>query len=162
MKNLFLSWEPSHIASVSDKAVGVTLENTCVISEVQYFDFLVSYLYTFNPLSSSSKWVTTLVATTYRNMENGQSWKTTYMTMVRWLERTPFIFVFKLKIHIRQMKLSRKSRNGKETILYEYSLCCSCLIIKLVKAICFKIETNSHKFLLELTKIYNSGENIWT
>ena len=98
MKNLFLSWEPPHIASVSDKAVGVTLENTCVISEVQYFDFLVSYLYTFNPLSSSSKWVTTLVATTYRNMENGQSWKTTYMTMVRWLERTPFIFVFKLNI----------------------------------------------------------------
>ena len=98
MKNLFLSWEPSHIASVSDKAVGVTLENTCVISEVQYFDFLVFYLYTFNPLSSSSKWVTTLVATTYRNMENGQSWKTTYMTMVRWLERTPFIFVFKLNV----------------------------------------------------------------
>ena len=98
MKNLFLSWEPSHIASVSDKAVGVTLENTCVISEVQYFDFLVSYLYTFNPLSSSSKWVTTLVATTYRNMENGQSWKTTYMTMVRWLERIPFIFVFKLNV----------------------------------------------------------------
>ena len=98
MKNLFLSWEPSHIASVSDKAVGVTLENTCVISEVQYFDFLVFYLYTFNPLSSSSKWVTTLVATTYRNMENGQSWKTTYMTMVRWLEGTPFIFVFKLNV----------------------------------------------------------------
>ena len=98
MKNLFLSWESSHIASVSDKAVGVTLENTCVISEVQYFDFLVSYLYTFNPLSSSSKWVTTLVATTYRNMENGQSWKTTYMTMVRWLERAPFIFVFKLNV----------------------------------------------------------------
>ena len=98
MKNLFLSWEPSHIASVSDKAVGVTLENTCVISEVQYFDFLVFYLYTFNPLSSSSKWVTTLVATTYRNMENGQSWKTTYMTMIRWLERTPFIFVFKLNV----------------------------------------------------------------
>ena len=98
MKNLFLSWEPSHIASVSDKAVGVTLENTCVISEVQYFDFLVFYLYTFNPLSSSSKWVTTLVATTYRNMENGQSWKTTYMTMVRWLERAPFIFVFKLNV----------------------------------------------------------------
>ena len=98
MKNLFLSWEPSHIASVSDKAVGVTLENTCVISEVQYFDFLVSYLYTFNPLSSLSKWVTTLVATTYRNMENGQSWKTTYITMVRWLESTPFIFVFKLNV----------------------------------------------------------------
>ena len=98
MKNLFLNWEPSHIASVSDKAVGVTLENTCVISEVQYFDFLVSYLYTFNPLSSLSKWVTTLVATTYRNMENGQSWKTTYITMVRWLESTPFIFVFKLNV----------------------------------------------------------------
>ena len=98
MKNLFLRWEPSHIASVSDKAVGVTLENTCVISEVQYFDFLVSYLYTFNPLSSLSKWVTTLVATTYRNMENGQSWKTTYITMVRWLESTPFIFVFKLSV----------------------------------------------------------------
>ena len=98
MKNLFLRWEPSHIASVSDKAVGVTLENTCVISEVQYFDFLVSYLYTFNPLSSLSKWVTTLVATTYRNMENGQSWKTTYITMVRWLESTPFIFVFKLNV----------------------------------------------------------------
>ena len=37
-----------------------------VISKVHYFDFLVSCLYTFNPLSLSLKWVMTLVETTYR------------------------------------------------------------------------------------------------
>ena len=37
-----------------------------VIIKVHYFDFLVSYLYTFNPLSLSLKWVMTFVETTYR------------------------------------------------------------------------------------------------
>ena len=37
-----------------------------VISKVHYFDFLVSCLYTFNPLLFSSKWVMTLVEITYR------------------------------------------------------------------------------------------------
>ena len=37
-----------------------------VISKVHNFDFLVSCLYTFNPLSLSLKWVMTLVETTYR------------------------------------------------------------------------------------------------
>ena len=40
-----------------------------VISKVHNFDFLVSCLYTFNPMLLSLKWVMTLVATTYRNME---------------------------------------------------------------------------------------------
>ena len=44
-----------------------------VISKVYYFDFLVSCLHTFNPLSLSLKWVMTVVATTYRNMESRQS-----------------------------------------------------------------------------------------
>ena len=37
-----------------------------VISKVHYFDFLVSCLYTFNPLLLSLKWVMTLVETKYR------------------------------------------------------------------------------------------------
>ena len=37
-----------------------------VVSKVHYFDFLVSCLYTFNPLSLSLKWVMILVETTYR------------------------------------------------------------------------------------------------
>ena len=40
-------------------------ENNCH-SKVHYFDFLVSGLYTFNPLSLSLKWVMTLFETTYR------------------------------------------------------------------------------------------------
>ena len=40
-----------------------------VINKVHKFDFLVSCLYTLNPMSLSLKWVMTLVATTYRNME---------------------------------------------------------------------------------------------
>ena len=47
----------------SGKAVDATSEN------VHYFDFWVSCLYTFNPLSLSLKWVMILVPTIYRNME---------------------------------------------------------------------------------------------
>ena len=65
------------------KAVDVTSKNVCVISKVHYFDFLVSCLYTFNPLSLSLKWVTVLVATISRNMESGQSCKTIYMMRVK-------------------------------------------------------------------------------
>ena len=43
-----------------------------VISKVHYFDFLVSCLYTFNPLSLSMKWVMTLVETTYREKRGGE------------------------------------------------------------------------------------------
>ena len=64
-----MSWNTSLIVSdkglVSGKAVDVTSENNCH-SKVHYFDFLVSCLYTFNPLSLSLKWVITLVETTYR------------------------------------------------------------------------------------------------
>ena len=40
----------------------------------------------------------TLVATTYRNMDSGQSCKITNMTRVKWSERRPFIFIFRLNI----------------------------------------------------------------
>ena len=73
-------------------------QNACVISKVHYFDFLVSCLYTFNPLSLSLKWVMNLVATTYRNMESGQACKTTYMMRVKGSERRPFISIFRLNI----------------------------------------------------------------
>ena len=51
--------------ALSGKTVDVTSENNRH-SKVLYFDFLVSCLYTFNPLSLSLKWVMTLVETTYR------------------------------------------------------------------------------------------------
>ena len=75
----------------SHKAVGVTSEN------IHYFDFCVSWLYTFNPLSLSLNWVTTLVATIYRNMETRQSCKTTYIMRLKGSERRPF-FIFRLNI----------------------------------------------------------------
>ena len=59
----------------SDETVDVTSKKVGFISKVHYFDFLLSCLYTLNPLSLSFKWVVTLVPTTYRNMENRQSAK---------------------------------------------------------------------------------------
>ena len=84
------------------KAVDVTSKNICVISKVHYFDFLVSCLYTFNSLSLSLKWVAVLVATTSRNMESGQSCKTTHMMKVKGSERRPF-FIFRLNIVLRDL-----------------------------------------------------------
>ena len=74
-----------------------------VINKVHYFDFLVSCLHTFNPLSLSLKRVMTLGsnATTYRKMERGKSCKITNMTSIKWSERRPFIFVFRLNIVLR-------------------------------------------------------------
>ena len=84
--------------SLAGKAVDVTSKSVCVISKVHYFDFLVSCLYTFYLLSLSLKWVTVLVATTNRNMESGQSRKTTYMMRLKRSERRPFVFIFKLNV----------------------------------------------------------------
>ena len=81
----------------------VTSKYVCVISKVHYFDFLVSCLYTFNPLSLSLKWVTVLVATINRNMESGQSCKTIYMMRVKGSERIPFVFIFRLNIVLRDL-----------------------------------------------------------
>ena len=78
-------------------AIDVTSINVCVISKVHYFDFFVSCLYTFNPLPLSLKLLTVLVATT-KNMESGQSCKTTYMMRVMGSERRPFVFIFRLNI----------------------------------------------------------------
>ena len=47
-------------------------ENNCH-SKVHHFDFLVSCLYTFNPLSLSLKWVMTLVEKTYREKRGERS-----------------------------------------------------------------------------------------
>ena len=85
------------------RAVDVTSKNVCVISKVHYFHFLVSCLYTFNPLSLSLKWVTVVVATASRNMESGHSCKTTYMMRVKGSERRPFIFSFRLNIVLRDL-----------------------------------------------------------
>ena len=87
--------------SLAGKAVDVTSFNVCVISKVHYFDFLVSCLYTFNTLSLSLKCVTVLVATTNRNMESGQSCKTTYIMRVKGSERIPFVFIFRLILVLR-------------------------------------------------------------
>ena len=66
-----------------------------VISKVHYFDFLVSCLYTFNPLSLLLKWVMTLVE---RNVEREKSCKITNMIRVKVSERRPFIFISRLNI----------------------------------------------------------------
>ena len=76
-------FEPSQISEWAQfgKAVDVTSENDL------YFNFCGSCLYTFNPLSLLLKWVTTLVETAYRNMENRQSCGTTYMMRIKKSER---------------------------------------------------------------------------
>ena len=55
-----------------------------VINKVHYFDFLISYLYTFNPLSLSLKWVVILVETKCSNMERGKSCKITNLNIFLW------------------------------------------------------------------------------
>ena len=65
------------------KAVDVVSEN------VLYFNFWVTCLYMFNPLPLLLKWVTTLVGTTYRNIESRQSCRTTYMVRIKESERRP-------------------------------------------------------------------------
>ena len=120
MKSWFLGLKPSSIVLEwleSGKAVDVTSEKFGVRSKVQYFDFLVSCLYTLNPLSLSMKWVATLVATTYTNMESMQSAK--LPTWIGWRgQRGDYLFLFLdwilfCAIHIMYMKLSWKFRNGK-------------------------------------------------
>ena len=59
------------------KAVDFTLEN------VQYFNLLISCLYTLNLLSLLMNWVTTLNRATYRIMESRESCKTTYMIRIK-------------------------------------------------------------------------------
>ena len=117
MKSLFLSWKPSHISEYqngleSGKAVDVTPKN------VLYFNFWFSCLYTFYLLPSLLKWVMTLIATTYRNMESRQSCRTTYMMRIKESERRPFFKfldgILFCTIHTRRMKLWQKSRNGNK------------------------------------------------
>ena len=55
-----------------------------VINKVHYFDFLISCLYTFNPLSLSLKWVVILVETKCSNMERGKSCKITNLNIFLW------------------------------------------------------------------------------
>ena len=69
-----------------------------LISKVHYFDFLVSCLYTFDPLLLSLKYMMTLVETTERNVERGKSCKITNMIRVKESERRPFIFISRLNI----------------------------------------------------------------
>ena len=96
----------------------MSLQKMFVISKVHYFDFLISLLYNFDPLSLSLKWVMILVATTYRSMASEQTCITTYMMRLNGSERRPFIFIFRWNIactiRIRQMKLSWKLRNGNK------------------------------------------------
>ena len=65
------------------KAVDAKLES------VPYFNFWASCLYTFNPLSLSLKLVSTLVLTTYRNIESRKSCKNTYVIRIKGSERRP-------------------------------------------------------------------------
>ena len=83
-----------------------------VISKVYYFDFLLSCLYTFNPLSLSLKWVMTLFETTYRKKCGEREVLQNYKH-----DKSKGVSA----IHIRQMKLSWKLRNGnRKTITEDY------------------------------------------
>ena len=67
----------------------------CCLRKCSLFYFWVSCLYTFNPLPLLLKWVTTLTGTTYRNMENRKSCRTTYMVRIKESERRPFFKIFR-------------------------------------------------------------------
>ena len=96
----------------SGKEIDFTLKNVCFISKLQYLDFLVSCLYTFNPLSLSLKWVTILVATTWRVgspaklptwwRQRGQRGYQLFLALD---------WILFCTIHIKELKLSWKSRN---------------------------------------------------
>ena len=94
------------------KAADVTSEN------VLYFNFQVSCVYTFNLLPLLLKYVMTLVGTTNRNMESGQSSRTTYMVRIKESERRPFFKfsdgILLCTIHTSQMELWQKSRDGNK------------------------------------------------
>ena len=96
----------------------MSTQKIIIISKVQYFDFLVSCLYTFNPLSL--KWVMTLVKQhTERNVEKEKSCKISNIIRVKGSERRPFIFISRLNIVQRdsyQMKLSWKLRDGNKKL----------------------------------------------
>ena len=76
----------------SGKGVDVPSEN------VLYFNFWVSCLYTFNPLPLLLKWVTTLVGTTWRNMQSRHSRRTTYMMRIKESQKRPFFLIFRRNI----------------------------------------------------------------
>ena len=70
-------------------------------SKIHYFDFLVSCLYTFNPLSTHyhwNGWWPWLKQHTERNVEREKSCKITIMMRVNGSERRPFIFISRLNI----------------------------------------------------------------
>ena len=114
------------------------------------FTILIFWSSVFDSTSFSLKWVRTLVATTYNNMESRQSWETSYMMRV---ESRPFILILGQifwTICIRQKGLSTKSRKGNKIfqvttakalakstgisqiskkIIVWTSLCCSSLVI---------------------------------
>ena len=74
-------------------------QKVVVTSTFRYFDFLVSCLYTFSPLSLSLKWERTLVETTYREKcGEEKSCKITNMIRVTGSERRPFVFISRLNI----------------------------------------------------------------
>ena len=97
----------------------VSPQKMFVLNKVHYFDFLVFCLYTFNSLSLSLKWLMTLVATAYINMERGKSCGIANMIRVKGGQKGDHLFSFLdlilfCAIHIRQMKLSWKLRNEKK------------------------------------------------
>ena len=70
------------------------------IRKVHYIDFLVSCLYTFNPLCHYhwNGWWPWLKQHTERNVEKEKSCKITNMIRVKGSERRPFIFISRLNI----------------------------------------------------------------
>ena len=66
-----------------------------VISKVNYFDLMVSCLYTFNPLSLSLKWVMTLVETTYKEKHGERKVLQNYQhDKGKWVRKETIYFYF--------------------------------------------------------------------
>ena len=104
-ESLFLSWKTSLIVSKWAWAWQSSWFHLRKCSSSTNFTILIScspvcisWSPTFNPMSLSLKWATTLVAAICRNMERGNSCKITNMIRVNGSERRPFIFIFRLNI----------------------------------------------------------------
>ena len=124
LKNLFMNWKPPNVVwkwAWVWQSSWCHLKNFCAISKIHYFDFLVSCVSIFNPVTLSLKWVTILVATTNRNMECGQSCKITCMMRVKGSERRPFMLIFRLNIVLHHWFSSRWNCHGNRGMETESS-----------------------------------------
>ena len=146
-----------------------------VISKVHYFDFLVSCLYTFNPLSLyhwNGGWWPWLKQHTEGNVEIGKSCKINNMIRAKESGRRPFIFISRLNIVQRNsnqadeivMEIEEWKQKVQDNCLKSFTL----LYKSFTRCVgdinydsCFNAVTHIYIVFPGITNTYHSGQNIW-